>query len=169
MNILVDVLGERELEFGNGECDKDPKRMLPLAGPFGSSEELQAKTLQLGLVGLPDEIDLIRRWIDRMSTPLLNQSSNALRERAFPGIKEAFRCRLEIPDQFIRRINQRQYDLLSTRRPHDRFSELLKLYSDCICTLYGDYHPDCILVCFPEELANLRITNPRLTYQEQRF
>jgi hypothetical protein len=169
MNLLIEDLGEPELEFGNGERDKDPKRILPVAGPFGSSQDIEPRTIQLGLVGLPDEINPVRQWIRRMHGPLISQETNALRFREFPGVRSAFRCAFEVQDRFVRRINQRQYDLNSTRRPNDRFSEMLSLYTDSISTLFGDQHPDCVLVCFPEELAALRVSNPRLTYHEQRF
>jgi len=169
MNLIIEDLGEPDLEFGNGECHKDPKSILPIAGPFSSSQDIEPRTIQLGLVGLPGEIDPVRRWITRMHGPLISEESNALRFREFPGAKTAFRCTFDIPDRFIRRINQRQYDLNSSRHPNDRFSEMLRLYKDAISTLFGDQRPECVLVCFSEELASFRVSNPRLTYQEQRF
>jgi hypothetical protein len=169
MKLRIEDLGEPELEFGCGELDKNPKNILPLAGPFASSLEIEAKTIQLGLVALPSEVDAVRRWISRMHTPLLNQESNVQRFREFPGVEKALRCRFEIPDRFIRRLNQNQYDLISVRQPHERFNELLKLYTNAIKTLFTDQRPACVLVCFPEDVATFRITNPRLTYHEQRL
>jgi hypothetical protein len=48
-----------------------------------------------------------------------------------------------------------------------RFEKLLELYTDAVTALLSDEAPDCILVCFPERVANLRISNPRLTYEER--
>jgi hypothetical protein len=168
MKVRIEDLGEPELEFGQGETDKEPKRILPLAGPFASGLDIEPKVIQLGLVALPSEIAAVRRWFDRMHSPLLSQESNARRFREFPGVPKALRCRFEIPQQFIRKLNQRQYELIASRNPNQRFEGLLKLYTDTIKTLFEDRRPDCVLVCFPEEVASLRVTNPHLTYHEQR-
>src|SRR4029077_11044324 len=37
-----------------------------------------------------------------------------------------------------------------------------------ISGLFGDDHPDCIIVCLPEEFGDLRIANPGLTPEERR-
>jgi hypothetical protein len=169
MRVRIEDLGEPELEFGGGETDKNPKKILPLAGPFASSLDLEPRTIELGLVALPGEVEAVRRWVKRMHQPMLTQESNAQRFREFPGVSQALRCRFEISDRFVRRLNQTQYDLISIRKPHERFCELLKLYVNAIKTLFADQRPACVLVCFPEEVATLRVTNPRLTYQEQRL
>lgn len=169
MKIRIEDLGEPELEFGQGERGKEPKRMLPYAGPFASEIDIEPKVIQLGLVALPGEVSAVRRWFDKMHAPMLNQESNARRFREFPGVQKAVRCSFEIPDRFVRKLNQRQYELCSARNPNERFDELLKLYTSAIKTLFEDRRPDCVLVCFPEEVATLRITNPHLTYHEQRF
>src|SRR5207248_7958391 len=33
--------------------------------------------------------------------------------------------------------------------------------------LFGDVRPDCILICLPEQIADLRISNPRLSLRER--
>jgi hypothetical protein len=167
MKIRIEDLGEPELEFGHGERSIDPKRILPHVGPFDSTFESGTKTITLGLVALPGEVDLVRRWIERMHRPLLNNETNVQRFREFPGAEKSFRARFEIPDRFIRRLDQRLYNLISVRSPHDRFAELIKLYGNAIKSFFTDPHPACVLVCFPEEVATFRITNPKLTYKEQ--
>jgi len=141
--------------------------MLPKGGPLGTSSETSVKTIQLGLVCLPGEEFAVRRWFDSIHKPLLNDESNARRFREFPGVEKAFRCRFEIPDHFVVRLNQPQYALALTRAPAKRFESLLKLYGDAIKSLFGDSHPACVLVCFSEDVADLRITNPRLSYEER--
>src|SRR5258708_7353968 len=34
-------------------------------------------------------------------------------------------------------------------------------------SLFGDVRPDCIIVCLPDELADLRISNPKLSEVER--
>jgi hypothetical protein len=167
MKIKVEDLGEPELVFGNRISGRDPKVMLPEGGPLEASAETSVKTIQLGLVCLPSEESAVRRWFDSMHKPLLNDESNARRFREFPGAEKAFRCRFEILDHFVVRLHQPQYDLALTRASGERFESLLKLYGDAIKSLFGDSHPACVLVCFPEEVAALRITNARLSYEER--
>jgi hypothetical protein len=167
VKIRIEDLGEPELEFGGGERSIDPKQILPRVGPFDSTFDSTTKRISLGLVGLPSQINPARKWIERMHRPLVNNETNVQRFREFPGCEKAFRCRFEIPDRFVRRLDERFYDLISARNDHARFSDLLKLYGDAIKSFFSDPHPSCILVCFPEDVATLRITNPKLSYKEQ--
>ena len=168
MKISIEDLGEPELEFGQGELHNDPKRVLPVVGPFASELELESKVIRVGLVALPSEVAAVHRWFEKMHSPMLGHESNALRFREFPGVPKALRCRFEIPDKFVRRLDRNRYDLISTRNAHERFEELLKFYADAIKTLFEDQRPDCVLVCFPEEVAALRVSNPLLSYVERR-
>lgn len=168
MRISIEDLGEPELEFGQGELHNDPKRVLPLAGPFASELEVEPKIIRVGLVALPSEVAPVQRWFEKMHTPMMGHESNVLRNREFPGVLKALRCKFELPEKFVRRLNKSQYDLISIRNVHERFDELLKFYVDAIRTLFEDQRPDCVLVCFPEEVAALRVTNPLLSYVERR-
>ena len=49
----------------------------------------------------------------------------------------------------------------------DKFDELLDLFDAKIQGLFGDVRPDCIIVCLPDEAADLRISNPRLSVGER--
>src|SRR5262249_39167994 len=111
----IEDLGEPELEFGQGKRGTDPRRALALHGPFDSTFESATKSIRLGLVALPGEVDLVRRWFARMHQPIVNNESNARRFREFPGVENAFRCRFDIPDRFVRKLEQRRYDLISAR------------------------------------------------------
>lgn len=168
MRISIEDLGEPELEFGQGELHKDPKRVLPLAGPFASELDVEPKIIRVGLVALPSEVAPVQRWFEKMHSPMMGHESNVLRNREFPGVLKALRCKFELPEKFVRRLNKNQYDLISIRNVHERFDELLKFYVDAIRTLFEDQRPDCVLVCFPEDVAALRVTNPLLTYVERR-
>lgn len=167
MKIRIQDLGEPDLEFGQLVRGRNPKDILPLAGPFASSIETATKTIKLGLVCLPSEVAAVKSWFERMHKPLINNESNVQRFREFPGVEKAFRCRFEIPSQYIVQLDQQQFNWISTRSPSERFEKLLQLYSNSINSLFTDPRPDCVLVCFPEDVAALRISNPRLSYEEQ--
>lgn len=53
------------------------------------------------------------------------------------------------------------------RAEKQELASLLDLYDARIQSLFGDVRPDCILVCLPDELSGLRISNPRLTDVER--
>jgi hypothetical protein len=167
MKMRIENLEEPDLEFGQGAVGKNPRTVLPHNGPLSSTYEEGVKTFQLGLVALPSEVTAVRDWVRRMHQPLLTPESNAMRFAEFPGVGPAFHCRFEIPQHFVRELNADRVAIALVRSPQDRFEELLKLYSDKITSLFTDPHPDCILVCFPEDVATLRITNPRLTLKER--
>lgn len=166
MKIRIHELEEPELEFGSGCAERDPKVGFSLGGPFGTSPN-NSKVIKLGLVALTSEILPIQRWIEKLHEPILSPESNALRFREFPGVDRAFRCRLDIPDRFIQRLNQQEYHAIMSSHSHDRFTNLLSFYASAIKALFRDDRPDCILVQFPEDVATLRISNPRLTYAER--
>jgi hypothetical protein len=167
IQVKIDYIEEPKLQFRDGFLDEEPKRALMRAGPFGSNYHSGIKTIRLGLVGLPEEISGAKRWLDRMHSLLLENETNALRFREFPGVERAFRCRFELPDHFIRSLNKARYDRILAARSHDRFEQLLEFYSDSISSLFADQRPECVLVCFPEELATLRVSNRTLTYKER--
>ena len=49
----------------------------------------------------------------------------------------------------------------------NRFEDLLDLFNSKIQTFFGDTRTDCIIVCLPDEAADMRISNPRLSPRER--
>lgn len=166
MKLRIDVLAEPEIEVGRGICGAEPKLILPKGGPFGSIYDHGIKTIPLGLVCLPQNKDLIPDWIESMNNLLLDDETNVRRFREFPGATKAFCARFEV--RFIRELDFEKFKMCLERSAPERFTGLLDLYSEAIKSLFIDQGPACILVDFPEEVADLRINNPRLTFAEQR-
>ena len=144
----------------------EPKLILPKGGPFGSIYDKTVKTIPLGLVCLPQNKKLIPEWLDSMNNLLLDDESNIKRFREFPGAEKAFHARFEV--RFVRELDEDKFKALLGQSAPERFAGLLDLYSEAIKSLFIDQGPFCILVDFPEEVAMLRINNPRLTFAEQR-
>jgi len=67
----------------------------------------------------------------------------------------------------VRTLEPARYLTCLQKTGSDKFESLLNLYSDHISALFTDQRPACILVCFPEEIATLRVSNPRLSYKER--
>ena len=51
--------------------------------------------------------------------------------------------------------------------PSEKFDDLLELFDAKIQGFFGDARPDCIIVCLPDELADMRISNPKLSARER--
>jgi hypothetical protein len=109
-------------------------------------------------------------WLPRDLTAFVEQRNCKMPSpSAFPGMQVALRRQLEIPDRFVRTIDAGRYrEAFAHSSPPRRFDALLDLYASAICSLFGDERPGCILVALPEELAELRIYNPRLSERERR-
>lgn len=166
MKLRINPISEPEIEAGGRLTGKEPKLILPEGGPFGSIFSKSLKTIPLGLVTLPSNKERITEWISSMHTLLLDDETNAQRFRPFPGAEKAFRARFEVG--LVRELDEDRFKLILQRPASERFDGLLEMYLAAIKSLFVDLGPLCILVDFPEEVATLRISNPRLTFAEQR-
>ena len=165
MRIRIEIIDEPELEFGKKVIGWEPKKGLVKGGPLFATAETHP--IRLGLVALSEEVDLVRAWFSRMEGLVLSNETNVQRFGEFPGTRRVFNCRYELPDQFLRIIDFDSYRQCVALPARERFEKLLDLIASRVETLFGDVRPDCVLVCLPEELAELRISNPKLSLQEQ--
>ena len=166
LRLRIKVLPEPEIEAGRGLRGTEPKLILPEGGPFGSIYNKTTQTIPLGLVCLPENRGPIRYWIDSMNNPLLDDETNVKRFREYPGAEKAFHARFEV--QNVRELDDEKFMACLERSGPECFNGLLDLYTEAIKSLFIDQGPHCILVDFPELVADLRINNPKLTYAEQR-
>ncbi len=167
MNIRVTDLGEPRLEFGRGQLGASPKDLLPVAGPFLPSPRAPGTAIRLGLVSLPAEVEPIHRWFDRLRHLIVSEESNALRYPPFPGTRGVIGEDFAIDPRATVRLRPQEYHLALARSGAERFNGLLDLYAEAVASLCTDYKPECILVQFPEEVAELRIENPALSFEQK--
>lgn len=165
LQIKIECLPEPDLLFGGGAVGVEPRRIMARAG---AADIGVRKELRIGLVGAADEIRLARNWLPRLNALSIARERNARRYRDWPGAPKVLGASFTVEDRFVRPIDAERLALALQRPPSsERFEELLELYDGRIQSLFGDVHPDCILVCLPNELADLRISNPRLTAGER--
>ena len=159
--LKIDVLPEPELEFANAAHDVDPRRGLSAHGPV---DDRGLRTIRLGLVGLPGEVEAATAWLGRLKQYSPTFEANSNRFRDWPGLEDAFNCKFLIEERFIRTIEPSVYNTLFKDALTGRtFNELVELFDGRISSLFGDGSPDCILVCIKPELGDLRVANPGLT------
>lgn len=163
MTIQIKILPEPDLNFGHGRIGVDPRRAL--SRPI----EVPVQTIQLGLVALPEEVQLVKQWFGRMHKALPSRERNGHRYMPFPGMESALRHRVEFSERFVRTIDPGRYnEALARSNPSSRFEGLLDLFVRSVTSLFGDERPSCVVVALPEELAEMRISNPRLSERERR-
>lgn len=167
MNIEIHQIQEPLLEFGNGATGVDPKVMLTQVGPFAIHKSSPPTEIVCGIVGLPHEIEQVRIWIARMHTHLVCNENNAQRYRELPGMEAAYHSTIRIEDRFVSALDPDKYERLAAESGATAFTALLDFYSEAITAFFGDERPDCILVAFPPKVAELRISNTRLTLAER--
>jgi len=163
--IKIECLPEPDLLFGQGETGVDPRRLMAKAGAVDSTP---AREIRLGLVGPRAEIQLARHWLPHLNSMSVAKERSAKRFRDWPGAQKAFGVTFMVDDRFVRPVDSDRLALaLSRPSPCDRFEELLELFDSKIQSLFGDVHPDCIIVCLPSDVADMRISNPRLSVRER--
>lgn len=168
MNVKIDIecLAEPTLTFVNGRVGVDPRRTMSAHSPKAGQAP---QAIHVGLVGAPPELHLASDWLPRLNEVAIAREKNARRYLNWPGAARAFGIAFRIEDRFRRAIDP--MSLASARRlpsNGERFEELLDLFDAKIRSLFGDSRPDCIVVCLPDDAADLRISNPRLSLGERK-
>ena len=166
LSLKIDVLPEPTLEFSNGAQDIDPRRGLAANGPV---DNRGLRTIRLGIVGLPEDIEAARIWLKRMERFTAAIEGNSNRFRDWPGLEKALNCRFAIESAFVRPVEPAVYSMhFRDALTGKSFNELVELFDGRISSLFGDDAPDCIVVCIKSELGDLRVANPGLTPEERK-
>jgi hypothetical protein len=158
IDIAIEVLPEPEISFASGKVGVDPRAMMLR---YGAADKSPGRDIKLGLVGAPDEIKIAKQWLVHLNLMSVAFEKNSKRYRDWPGAQHAFGVNFVVDERFVRVVDQARLDLaLHEPAQIRRFDSLLELFDSRIQSLFGDVRPDCILVCLPDELADLRISNP---------
>lgn len=165
LSIKIECLPEPELLFGAGHTGVEPRRAMAKAG---AADRGPARQIRIALVGPAEELALARRWLPRLNAIAIAREKSARRYRDWPGAPKALGAAFVVEDRFVRPLDQDRLTLaLGRTSPSERFDELVDLYDARIQSLFGDVRPDCIIVCLPDEAADMRISNPRLSARER--
>jgi hypothetical protein len=168
VKIELTQIEEPKLEFGSGRIDSYVKDALLLGdGPYGANFYKGIRTIKLGLVAVKGSVANIKDWIESLDSPSISEEDNWKRFREFRGTTDILKCVFELSERDIREISEQDISVFTAQPTAENFNGLLSLYSDRLESLFGDSRPDCILIHFPEEIASLRIANPRLSAEER--
>lgn len=148
----ADFLQEPELEFGGGK-HIDIKFGLMDYGPLDFDNPLAPKRIKLGIVGTPEAIEGITKWLERCSTGIPAKSSKRpnLFPR-FPGFGEGMRLRADflIDGQLQRSIPERRFeDLCRGARTDDKVRAIAELFLTELEYLSQKTSADVLICAFP--------------------
>lgn len=165
ISVKIQKLPEPKLSFGSGQTGVEPRRLLATAGPVDNKT---ISVVRLGIVGAEADVAAAKVWLERLNGFHAAKEGNTQRYRDWPGAQAALGTRFVLEPRYMRPIDQMRFDLARGKADRDGFEELLELFDAKITGLFGDVQPDCIIVCLPEDIADLRIMNPGLTPTERR-
>jgi hypothetical protein len=166
LNLRIECLPEPELVFGSAVTGVEPRRVMAKHGAADKTSGV--KDLRIGIVGPSADVQMARRWLPRLNSVAIAREKSARRYRDWPGAQQVLGVRFVVDDRFVRPLEEDRLNLAFQRSsPSDRFDELLELFDAKIQGLFGDARPDCIVVCLPDNLADMRISNPRLSAKER--
>src|SRR5208283_2896709 len=156
LNLRIECLPEPALLFGSNASGVEPRRIMAKHGAADKTGGL--KDLRIGIVGPPADVQMARRWLPRLNTVAIAREKSARRYRDWPGAQQVLGVRFVIDERFVRPLDEDRLSLAFQRSsPAERFDELLELFDGKIQGLFGDARPDCIVVCLPDDLADMRI------------
>lgn len=155
------VLDEPDLEFGGAQRHVDPRFGISCFGPADLGLQSAPTTIRLGLVGPRDQLDGVRRWMDRCKKPI------AAKDAKYPHLFPAFpgcdsdtglfttftfadrNCR-EVPDRVLSRASSLPGEL-AVRATVDAYIDELEAIAE-------DNRVDVIIVARPDDLDDVNLT-----------
>jgi hypothetical protein len=165
LNIRIECLPEPKLLFGGNETGVEPRRAI---AKHGAADKSTPRELRIGIVGPAAEVQIARAWLPRLNRMAIARENSARRYPNWPGAPQALGVTFVIEGRFVRSIDEDKLNLaLHNSSPSQKFEDLLDLFDAKIQGFFGDARPDCIIVCLPDELADMRISNPKLSARER--
>ncbi len=166
MRVKIDCLREPRLAFAQGTFGLEPRRLLGQTGPADAG---RLREIRLALVGPEADVMAAQSWLARLNHFMPACEGNSARYRDWPGAARALGVQFQTPDRFIRSVDPGRLNLaIQKGLTRDGFDDLLELFDGRVQGLLGDDSPHCIVVCLPEDIADLRVANPALTPEERR-
>ena len=147
-------LDEPDLEFGAGSRHIDPRHGITDYGPADAASTA-VRTIRCGVVGTPQAIDGLRRWLDRCRQPIPGKKSRLARLFVpFPGFDAStgFRSTLIFDSRLERPISDRVLKNLATLNPVKAVRSAVDLYMEELSILNEEPGCDVILVARPDQL-----------------
>lgn len=150
MKARADLIPEPELIFGHNGRHVDPKSGLALYGPAGHARGGGNPTsITLGFVGPARELEQSRVWLSTLNGAIDNDKENQRLFPPFPGMEEAFGCKLILPPTLEYEIPPRKLEsaLDSSKPIRSRVTTCAGLYSEGVTALSEKAGRPNVVIC----------------------
>jgi len=149
------ILDEPELEFGGAARHIDPRFGITNYGPADLGAPDAPRAIRVGLVGPADQLDGLRRWLERCREPIAakdEQYPHLFPE--FPGCDtdRGLHTTLVFSDRNTRAISSRDLRAIETAGQPAALTKAVSVYAEEIRALADENRVDVLLVARPEQL-----------------
>jgi hypothetical protein len=166
----AEVLDEPLLEFGGGAGHIDPRFGLTAYGPADLNAPDAPTALRVGMVGPADDLDGLRRWLERCREPI-----PAKDERyphlfpSFPGcdVDRGLYATLVFSDRNTRQVPDRTLRALQKLPRAEAIHEAVSLYAEELLALGEENRVDLMIVARPVQLKDTRTVRELRTSTRQ--
>lgn len=150
------ILDEPELEFGGAARHIDPRFGITNYGPADLGAADSPRAIRVGLVGPADQLDGLRRWLERCREPIAakdEQYPHLFPE--FPGCDtdRGLHTTLVFSDRNTRAISSRDLRAIETAGQPAALTRAVSIYAEEIRALADENRVDVLLVARPEQLV----------------
>ena len=151
------VLHEPELEFRAGNRHIDPRYGVAVHGPADADSPTAPRHIPVGLVGTPQAVDGVRRWLERCRTEIEAKEAKPGQDNLFlpfPGFStdSRFGAELVFDDALVREIPERQLRQLAKADVASAVAGGADLYLDAARSLAETGRCRIVICARPDEL-----------------
>ena len=159
----IEILDEPELEFGSASRHVDPRFGIAAYGPADLGQDDAPTTIRLGLAGPRDQLDGIRRWIERCRRPIVARDSRY--PHLFPGFPgcdagTGLCTSLTIADRNCRELPGRELDRAIGLPGELAVRAMTEVYMSELEALAEGNRVDVIIVARPDTLDDVHLSGP---------
>jgi len=163
--VKIHYLQEPELEFGFGSRHIDIRFGLANYGPHDIGSKDAPKSIPVGIVGIPQDVDRVRLFLDacRREIPAPKTRQPNLRP-AFPGFRPdlAFHSTLDLDDSLVQTIPPKFFEGLGRiGKSNDIVREAVSRFRAEFDFLHRNRGPKVLICAVPDEVAKLLDPNQR--------
>jgi hypothetical protein len=156
----IEILNEPELEFGGGQRHVDPRFGISAHGPADLGLESAPTSIRLGLVGPRDQLDGLRRWIERCRQPIAAKGEKYPHLfPAFPGCDSdaGLYTSLSFTDRDCREVADRALQHASGLPGELAVKAMVDAYMGELEAIAEDNRVDVIIVARPDTLDDVHL------------
>jgi hypothetical protein len=156
----IEILDEPDLEFGGGQPHVDPRFGISTFGPSDLGLDDAPTSLRLGLVGPRDQLDGLRRWIERCQRPIPTKDEKYPNLfPAFPGCDSdaGLFTTLTFSDRNCREVSDRELQRAAGRPGELAVKAMVDAYMSELEAVAEDNRVDVIIVARPDTLDDVHL------------